>query len=33
MIALLTRCGRAWFWELLLWLLLLLELAHVIGGH
>jgi hypothetical protein len=30
MIWLLTRC-RGWFWELLLWLLVL-ELARVIGG-
>jgi hypothetical protein len=30
MIALFTRCGRGWFWELLLWLLVL-ELARVIG--
>jgi hypothetical protein len=31
MIALFTRCGRGWFGELLLWLLVL-ELARVIGG-
>jgi hypothetical protein len=31
MIRLLARCGRGWFWELLLWLLVL-ELARVIGG-
>jgi hypothetical protein len=31
MIGLFTKCSRAWFWELLLWLLVL-ELARVIGG-
>ena len=30
MIALFTKCGRAWFWELMFWLLVL-ELARVIG--
>jgi hypothetical protein len=31
MIRLLARCGRGWFWELLLWLPVL-ELARMIGG-
>jgi hypothetical protein len=31
MIALFTKCSRRWFWELLLWLLIV-ELAKVIGG-
>jgi hypothetical protein len=31
MIGLFAKCGRGWFWELLLWLLVL-ELARMIGG-
>jgi hypothetical protein len=31
MIGLFTKCAQGWFWEALLWLLVL-ELARVIGG-